>query len=480
MIDIVIIGAGASGLSVAHKLAFSKKSVAIVTEKKLKNYSYFYSHSNFKDEVSGFKGYGGNLNIWGNVCRPLDVDNFFDGSKYYPTKKSFIEASKLLHCSYGLKYWFSENKSHNLFYDPVKSILDNNNLKQNTYTMNIPPLLIDDKLVKRTYKKISFKNFRQQKKTIFNNFRIKTITENKDKTYIISGECQKTKTNKVLHAKSIVLAAGTVKNFEILSRSLVNKKLVEKNQIISKLGKNISDHIHGTIGSIVFKSKTMTPGRKISNSRRLRCSFTPISKNINGTHGVYILPAFGKLREDSNEELKKILVSFKSNKIYFFKLLKYFIKDPKSFAEIFHYIFLEKKELKKFYIWGVFEQLSSDHFLKYDKENDLTVIHWSILKKDLNDIENVMKYIAKIFKSIIQKKNSYSKKVLSQNLVPAQHLVGSLIQGSDNKSLVDKNYKLIGYKNIYCADASILPAKGFANITLTVVANSLQLGESLN
>ncbi|MFY0649823.1 MAG: GMC family oxidoreductase N-terminal domain-containing protein [Methylophilaceae bacterium] len=479
MIDIVIIGAGASGLAIAHKLAFSKKSVLMASEKTLKNYSYHYNHSSYKDEISGFKGYGGNLNIWGNVCRPLDVDDFFEGNKYYPSKKSFIEASILLNCSYGLKYWFSENRSHNLFYDSVESILNKHNLRQNTYTMNVPPLPFDDKLVRKIYKKTAFDNFNQQKKAILDNFMIKTITENKDKTYSVTGVCQKTKINKVLHTKFIVLAAGTVKNFEILSRSLINNKLVEKNHILSKLGKNISDHIHGNIGSLIFKDKIKTPGKKISKSMRLRCSFSPSSKSIKGRHGVYLLPAFGELRSDSNEELKKILISLKKNKLYIFKLIKEFIKDPKAFIEIFYYVFLEKRELKKFYIWGVFEQLSSKHTLEYDKKNDCTIVNWSISDQDYYEIQNVMKYSAKIFKGITKTSNIFSKNILSQSLVPAQHLVGSLMQGDDKQSVVDKKYKLIGYENIYCADASILPAKGFANITLTVVANSLQLGESL-
>mgnify|MGYP003953446559 CR=1 FL=1 len=67
---------------------------------------------------------------------------------------------------------------------------------------------------------------------------------------------------------------------------------------------------------------------------------------------------------------------------------------------------------------------------------------------------------------------------MKKSLSPAQHLVGSFPQGVRN-AVINKDFQLVGYKNIFCADASIINVRGFSNITLTVVANSIALAEKL-
>ena len=252
MYDISIIGSGASGIAIANKLSKSKNKILLISESDLGRSGYEYKEKQkYKNEISRYRGYFGSLNIWGNVCRPLDKIDFSDPS-YIPDKKYFVEASKLLNCSYGIKYWFSSNLHHNLFDRKLCKILSNNKFKQNTYTMNLPPRPINDSLVKKAY---TFYNSAEQKisgtKVVCSNVSVEYISK-VGSIYSIQGFCKKTKKTINIHSKKIVLATGSISNFEIITRSILFKKLEEKNSILSKIGKNISDHFQGNFGALIL------------------------------------------------------------------------------------------------------------------------------------------------------------------------------------------------------------------------------------
>lgn len=480
MIDIAIIGAGASGLTLATKLSMSNDRVALLSEKKFGTFSHSYKSKLFKDEISGYKGLGGGLNVWGNVCRPLDPEDYKFKS-LYPKKKYLNEASKLLNCEFGNRFWFSENKLFDIGDRDINTILSENNINQNIYSMTIPPRGISLDVIKKIYtatKSCDLKN-NYAKKIIVDDIKIYSIRLKNNKTYSIIGHCQNTNKQIIINAKKIVMASGTVNNFEIISRSIQKKLLPNHNNIISKIGINISDHIHGNIGALVFKKKMSLSGKNLGRGRKIRSSFTPNSIFLNGRHGIFLLPMFGKLRSNySNSSLRSLLLSFKKERSNFFKLLNEIIKNPFSIFELLAYIFRSNTQFNKFYFWGVFEQQSNKNTLKYDLKNDKTIIDWDIRDEDLIEINKIMPNLQKIFSKLIYKSYKYSRTDLKKSLSPAQHLVGSFPQGVRN-AVINRDFQLVGYKNIFCADASIINVRGFSNITLTVVANSIALAEKL-
>ena len=60
------------------------------------------------------------------------------------------------------------------------------------------------------------------------------------------------------------------------------------------------------------------------------------------------------------------------------------------------------------------------------------------------------------------------------------HHMGGTIMGEDpKKSVVDKNLKLFGSKNIYITGSSVFPSGGHANPTITIIQLSLRLANHL-
>lgn len=480
MIDIAIIGAGASGLTLATKFSMSNDRVALLSEKKLGTFSHSYKSKLFKNEISGYKGLGGGLNVWGNVCRPLDPEDYKFKS-LYPKKKYFYEASKLLNCEFGNRFWFSENKLFDIGDSDINTILSENNINQNIYSMTIPPRGISLDVINKIYsviKSCDLKN-NHAKKIVVDDIKIYSIRLNKNKTYSIIGRCQNTNKQILIKAKKIVMASGTVNNFEIISRSILNKLLPNHNNILSKIGINISDHIQGNIGALLFKKKISLSGKHLSKGKKIRYSFTPKTNQLKGRHGVFLLPLFGKIQTNhNNNSLRSLLLAFKKEKKNIYKVIKEIFKNPLSIIELLSYIFSDNKKFNKFYVWGVFEQKSKNNLLKFDIKNDKSIIDWDIRDQDYEEIKKIMVYIDELFSEIIHHSTKYKLSDLKKSLSPAQHLVGSIPQGGID-GVVNSDFQIIGYENIFCADASIINARGFSNITLTVVANSIALAEKL-
>lgn len=473
--DIVIIGAGASGIALASSLAKLQKKILLISDFEKKTTNYKYDKKLYNSEIAAYKGYFGGTKVWGSVCRPFFSDDYKSKIELLPKKKYYIAASKFLNCEYGLKYWYSDNK--HLPSPDFKNILSK--FKTNVFTMNVPSRTINDELVKNNFIYIkSYKDLSNKKKYVLKNCMVNKIVDVKSK-YLL--HCKQKSDAFIIKSHKVILAAGTVGSFQILKKSFNDKGLNDYGMIEDNLGKNISDHFHGNIGHIVFKKPMSIPTKKISSSQKLRFSFTPKADHINGRHSIFFHPAFGNLNKPDSDSFKKTLLAARTNVFIFFKSIFYLIKAPSILLEILLLLFINKR-LKKFYFWGVFEQQDVSNSLYYDKSSDTTVVKWSIHDTDFSEARNTMIEIKKIFKNLSSSITVYNHRRLQKSLVPSQHLVGSLKQGlnEDKKAVVDKYYKVIGQRSIYCADASIIPIKGFSNITLTVVAQSIKLAELIS
>ena len=60
------------------------------------------------------------------------------------------------------------------------------------------------------------------------------------------------------------------------------------------------------------------------------------------------------------------------------------------------------------------------------------------------------------------------------------HMGGTIMGINDKSSVVDKNLKVHGSKNLFIAGSSVFPTGGHANPTLTIVELSLRLGNYLS
>ena len=61
----------------------------------------------------------------------------------------------------------------------------------------------------------------------------------------------------------------------------------------------------------------------------------------------------------------------------------------------------------------------------------------------------------------------------------SHHMGGLRFDHNKNLSIIDKNLKIIGLKNIYVCGSSIFPTSGSVNPTMTICALSNRLGDHL-
>ena len=74
----------------------------------------------------------------------------------------------------------------------------------------------------------------------------------------------------------------------------------------------------------------------------------------------------------------------------------------------------------------------------------------------------------------------FSKKNLKYTSEAGYHHMGGTIMGENSKnSVVDKNLKVHGSKNLFVIGSSVFPSGGHANPTITIVQLSLRLNEHL-
>lgn len=75
---------------------------------------------------------------------------------------------------------------------------------------------------------------------------------------------------------------------------------------------------------------------------------------------------------------------------------------------------------------------------------------------------------------------SGAKEIIQSPYYFGLHLMGGCVMGTDaNKSVVDPEYKIHGYNNLYVADSSIYPNAPGINPSLTIMALSQRLSEQL-
>ena len=88
MADVIVIGAGPTGVFSAQILAAGGFSVTLVCESSKGPSRHQYHRFSPNIQFDHFSGFGGGTNLWANVCRPHDQQDYvrFSNQKLYPER----------------------------------------------------------------------------------------------------------------------------------------------------------------------------------------------------------------------------------------------------------------------------------------------------------------------------------------------------------------------------------------------------------
>lgn len=474
MWDYVVIGSGPASYTIANELSSLSSNVLVIAGKKSKLNPIFIG-TQPRLPILGYLGLGGGLNVWSKRLKIYDKIDFCNNVIHKRYISYIYKALKYFNLQTKISFFFDRKDMSNLL---LKKIFPKNKFISSaslSSSINLDFKKLNKYLFIKDYKKIN----QDKNKYILLNQNVDHISELLNGFHHIFLENNKYQ----IKAKKVILNAGFFNSPSILKRSIDNYPNLISKKARNNIGLKISDHLMGTVFRIRNKSNYFS-FKKISlfNKSGIGYSFKINDKKYLNTNNTcfYFVPAFTKNLNIKSENLKKIIFGLQSNFFIIFKLIN---RIPSLLEFLFFYLnyrLLKKRSTKVVDIWAILNQKrGKPNKLIYDKKNKSYKIKTMINKYDLSNI----KYLHSYFKKHLSEDFEISDidyHFLKNTLSSSAHFTGSLIQDDiDNCGIVDKNFKIYGNNQIFCSDASVISFNGNANITLSVIINSLILADHL-
>ncbi len=466
--NVIIIGAGPAGITIALELEKKKIKVALV-EAGSDRYSS-KSQDFYKGEIIGeefpksldavrLSMFGGSTGHWGGICRPLD--------------------------SYDFDKWPIKKKNLDPYLNEACNILK---IKNDFLTVNISE---NFELINFHQSKIRFREFYKhcEKSDIidlFSKTSLIKINEGVNHGVAESIDCHSEKLGRInIKGKYIILAAGGIENSRIL---LINEK--NSNKLFEKdmpIGNYWHEHPWHVLGSGVVNKKKFieifTKKEKYKDINKyikwqdnaLSYSFSPTKKFIEEKK-ILNSCCFVSLIENKYDNFREIAknlfclapnLSDKFLKLMDLRLLcgLSIVSSWEQNAEFKNRIELSKIQKDSFGLPRIKMIYKKSDLVRETAKECLEEVGKFFI---LNDLGRV---VGKNF--LYNKEEQYISDA-------GYHHFGGTIMGLDKKkSVVDKNLKVHGSKNLFVAGSSVFPTGGYANPTLSIIQLSLRLSKYL-
>jgi len=464
--DVIIVGAGPAGITLANKLEEKKIKTALI-EAGEENFSSesqeYYKGENVGEfpqetDVSRLRMFGGTTGHWGGSSRPLDSYDF----KLWPINKSTLdpyvtEASKIIEVKNEFREVpFPNSKNLKIIEFQVSKVRFGKKYFNQIKNSNFIDLFLHTNLIEIYGENAQFK---------------KAVCLFKNKKIKISG-------------KSLVIAAGGIENSRILLlNQRKNKKLFMSNMPI---GKYWYEHPFSELGKAIVNEK-------IINSY-LR---TDLNHFVNMYHTGDASVTYSIAPTENFITENQIL-----NSCIWLVLHK---RTNKGWKNLLKDLFCIAPDLSNNFLKLIDRKVSCGATLYSSWEQEGEKSNRIILSNTIKDkdgypvpkiiykksnlvrktakvcVEEIGKYLIKYDIGRIRA-NSFlynnNEKYMSES---GWHHMGGTIMGENSKnSVVDKNLKLFGSKNIFIAGSSVFPSGGHANPTITIIQLSLRLADHLS
>lgn len=456
---VIIIGSGLASFSSALKLEKSGIEVLILEAGKLEfdnSSNKFLKVESIGDHNGDFTGnrvrqFGGSSKIWGGNCNPMNSENFYD----WPIKKEdldqyTLEAKKFLLLK---KNFFQEKINENLnIYNLAWSKL---RVNENNYNY-----IKDSKFIHLSLDS-TFLNFESSN----------------PHTQVEFINCKKKNKIFQLKANFFILAAGGLEN----SRLLLLSKKVNQNLFNSSL----------PIGQYYMHHPFFSIGRGFINYKKLKKYFednhvknTPI---ITCDSHIYIEASglFIKKKKITNSGIYLSFENANENNDLF-KQLRCFA--PKLVKEIYDQI--KSKEIYEINISTLQEQNPiKSNYISLSENLDpnglpLARLFWKKQDSEINSCRAILDELGKLFVSenlgrIVTEEYLFDKSI-KYEFTSGNHQMGGTRMGINYEdSVVDKNLKVHGIKNLFVAGSSVFRTSGHCHPTFTIVQLSLRLADDI-
>ena len=468
--DIIIVGAGAAGITIALEFLKTKYKVALLESGKL-NYDSDYqklmrgtlsgSYNHHELDSYRLRQFGGTTNIWGAGVLPFDKLDFQERKELkldgWPIKYSelerFYEKSKK-YVKVGSEKFLTNEEFNPINREIIKNkILIEKNWLRSKSGANFKELYFDD----------------LKEANNIDVFLETTLTDiSIDKAYvnqlIVSNINQGDYSYKKINSKKIILSCGGIETTRLLL-NFNNKNNYNIGNYKNALGRYYSPHINIFNGTLITR-----PGIKISNEyydinsnihKRKYLSFSEeFIKNNN-------LLNFKSLFENYNEEIDKENI----------KELKSLVGDNSLFSSNNIYSLNTAFEQTPCYTSDITLIEEKDPLGLY-KVN----LNFDINKKDLEIFNKTYQLIGSqigFSKLGFFHYNDVRESIKDQILGSSHHTGSCRIITKNYGGSVDENLRVYGTNNMYIASSAVFPSPSHANPTFTIIALSIRLAELL-
>ncbi len=454
--DYIVIGSGAGGGVVFDELKKNNKNVLLIEKgphiksknlKKefyhsLKNIwkssGYQYADGNISLPILQGVSLGGSTTINGSIMQELE-ENFCNKLiSIINTNNKNFKFDNLLKFQNNIKKEFNITSTNKEFNQDNNLI---NELKKNNWEYKfLERAISDDKYLDRTLSGNSIESIILRKyngSNILTNLDVKLIV--KDKKKILGVKCFDKRERKNIFIKvkkKLIVSCGVLGSAKLLMKSNIKNK---------NLGKKFSCHLSGAVDALFLEHKKKIEGTL--NAIEIITDDNSCKKfaNQNVPDEIILSRIPFENHDNLREKLSKVSswvynVSSKDTgyikNSFFNRRLKFNITDD-EFQKVKKFIFKISDFLFKIGAINVFPNVLN--------KNNLT--------KNMSEIETLL--------SKIDNKDL---------LLTASHLFGTCCIGKDeNNGVVDENFKVFNYENLFVVDSSVFPFTTSYNPQLTIM-----------
>lgn len=485
--DLVIIGAGAAGISIAKQFIDKPFQILLVESG---DFEYNQETQDlYKGETEGnlpgtndylhhsrLRYFGGSTNHWAGWCRPLDHIDFekrdWVPNSGWPISRLDLEpyyrgAEKLV----GINP-FPELESRET--DWASRDIDQLKVRAPYFQFSTPPTRFG---IKYRNELLNAENI-----DILINANVKDIRLNEGKNHVETIHAVSLNSNEVsVLAKQTILACGGIENPRILlnCRNDNSAGLGNQNDVV---GKYFIEHPHyfRTSGWLItwgfqeWDSFWYKVNRRIKHHleraryRRVYCISEQAMREEELLNiSVDIMNTTEFENSALNDAGKLFAYSIK-------ELSEKFLVDPGL---------LEEAQISKLYIRAEQEPVESNQVSLIDEKDQLGMqkvkLRCQVHDHELESYRRSLELMGRAFG--LEKRGRMRIDIDNNSHVAggAHHIGTTRISRDPQQGVVDLNCRVHGLENLYIAGSSVFPTAGFANPTLTILALSLRLADHI-